>query len=381
MKQTKTIIIGICRTLLGLVFIFSGAVKAIDPLGTVYKIEDYLKAFGGIFTDLLPLAEAAAWGLIILELLLGVCMILNVRTQWTSWISLLFYCVMTPLTLYIALTNPVSDCGCFGDAVVLTNWQTFWKNVVLILLSIMLVALRGSIRSLWVWWMECLIALLTILAAMAFMAWTNNHLPIKDFRPYKIGNHIPTLMEYPEDAEPDQYEISFVYAKDGIEQTFTLENYPKGDSTWTFVRQESKLIKKGYEPPIHDLEIMNVDYEDITWDILESEEPVTLVVMYDLAKADKEQISKIEQLYNAELQRSCAELLNSDEVALNNTMYILTGSSTNEIITFSMEHPALSDCICTCDPVTLKTIVRANPGVIVVQNGVVIDKYNIKNRY
>lgn len=381
MKQTKTIITGICRTLLGLVFIFSGAVKAIDPLGTVYKIEDYLKAFGGIFTDLLPLAEAAAWGLIILELLLGVCMILNVRTQWTSWISLLFYCVMTPLTLYIALTNPVSDCGCFGDAVVLTNWQTFWKNVVLILLAIMLVALRGSIRSLWVWWMECLIALLTILAAMAFMAWTNNHLPIKDFRPYKIGNHIPTLMEYPEDAEPDQYEISFVYAKDGIEQTFTLENYPKGDSTWTFVRQESKLIKKGYEPPIHDLEIMNVDYEDITWDILESEEPVTLVVMYDLAKADQEQISKIEQLYNAELQRSCAELLNSDEVALNNTMYILTGSSTNEIITFSMEHPALSDCICTCDPVTLKTIVRANPGVIVVQNGVVIDKYNIKNRY
>ena len=381
MKQTKTIITGICRTLLGLVFIFSGAVKAIDPLGTVYKIEDYLKAFSGIFTDLLPLAEAAAWGLIILELLLGVCMILNVRTQWTSWISLLFYSVMTPLTLYIALTNPVSDCGCFGDAVVLTNWQTFWKNVVLILLAIMLVALRGSIRSLWVWWMECLIALLTILAAMAFMAWTNNHLPIKDFRPYKIGNHIPTLMEYPEDAEPDQYEISFVYAKDGIEQTFTLENYPKGDSTWTFVRQVSKLIKKGYEPPIHDLEIMNVDYEDITWDILESEEPVTLVVMYDLAKADKEQISKIEQLYNAELQRSCAELLNSDEVALNNTMYILTGSSTNEIITFSMEHPALSDCICTCDPVTLKTIVRANPGVIVVQNGVVIDKYNIKNRY
>ena len=380
MKQTKTIITGICRTLLGLVFIFSGAVKAIDPLGTVYKIEDYLKAFGGIFTDLLPLAEAAAWGLIILELLLGVCMILNVRTQWTSWISLLFYCVMTPLTLYIALTNPVSDCGCFGDAVVLTNWQTFWKNVVLILLAIMLVALRGSIRSLWVWWMECLIALLTILAAMAFMAWTNNHLPIKDFRPYKIGNHIPTLMEYPEDAEPDQYEISFVYAKDGIEQTFTLENYPKGDSTWTFVRQESKLIKKGYEPPIHDLEIMNVDYEDITWDILESEEPVTLVVMYDLAKADQEQISKIEQLYNAELQRSCAELLNSDEVALNNTMYILTGSSTDEIITFSMEHPALSDCICTCDPVTLKTIVRANPGVIVVQNGVVIDKYNLKNR-
>ena len=127
MKQIKALIAGISRTLLGMVFVFSGAVKAIDPLGTVYKIEDYLKAFGGFFIDFLPLAEIAAWSLIILELLLGICMLLNVRTNWTSWISFLFYCVMTPLTLYIALTNPVSDCGCFGDAVVLTNWQTFWK--------------------------------------------------------------------------------------------------------------------------------------------------------------------------------------------------------------------------------------------------------------
>ena len=105
--------------------------------------------------------------------------------------------------------------------------------------------------------MEIVIAATTIAAAIAFMTWTKQHLPIADFRPYKIGNHLPTLMEYPEDAEPDQYEFSFVYAKDGVEQTFTLENYPKGDSTWTFVRQESKLIKKGYEPPIHDFEIMN----------------------------------------------------------------------------------------------------------------------------
>ena len=363
MKQIKTIIAAICRTLLGVVFVFSGVVKAIDPLGTVYKIEDYLKAFGGFFTDLLPMAEVAAWGLIILELLLGVCMVMNVYTKWTSWIALAFYCVMTPLTLYIALTNPVSDCGCFGDAVVLTNWQTFWKNVVLIILAIVLVGLRKSVRPLWSWWMEVVIAATTIAAAIAFMIWTKQHLPIADFRPYKIGNHLPTLMEYPEDAEPDQYEFSFVYAKDGVEQTFTLENYPKGDSTWTFVRQESKLIKKGYEPPIHDFEIMNVNYEDITWEILESEEPVTLVVMYDLAKADKKQMAKVETLLDGEAMG-----------------YILTGSGTDEIIALGLEYPSLSECVCTCDPVTLKTIVRANPGVIVLQNGVVIDKYNLKNK-
>ena len=363
------LIASISRTLLGLVFIFSGVVKAIDPLGTVYKIEDYLKAFGGFFTELLPMAELAAWALIILELLLGVCMVLNIRTQWTAWVSLLFYFVMTPLTLYIALTNPVSDCGCFGDAVVLTNWQTFWKNVVLIILAIVLVACRKHTRQLWSNWMEVVLAVLTIVAAVAFMTWTRLHLPLKDFRPYKVGNHLPTLMEYPDDAEPDVYEYSFVYEKDGVEQTFTLENYPKGDSTWTFVRSNSKLIKKGYEPPIHDFEIINAEGEDLTWDILESEEPVTLVVMYDLKKADKKQMAKVETLAS-----------NLSPFASSPNFYILTGSGTDEIINFCLEYPVLSDYICTCDPVTLKTIVRANPGAIVVQNGIVIDKYNLRDR-
>lgn len=368
-QRPASILAGLSRTLLGLVFIFSGAVKAIDPLGTVYKIEDYLKAFGGFFTELLPMAEVAAWRLIIVELLLGVCMVLNVRTQWTSWVALLFYLVMTPLTLYIALTNPVSDCGCFGDAVVLTNWQTFGKNVVLIVLAIILVACRKYVRQLWSNWMEMVWAACTIVAAVAFMAWTRNHLPIKDFRPYQVGNHLPTLMEYPEDAEPDVYAYSFVYEKDGVEQTFTLENYPKGDSTWTFVRSDSRLIKKGYEPPIHDFEIINAEGEDLTWDILESEKPVTLVVMYDLKKADKKQMAKVETLAS-----------NLSTFASLPNFYILTGSGTEDIINFCLEFPVLSECICTCDPVTLKTIVRANPGVVVVQNGTVIDKYNIRNR-
>ena len=212
---------------------------------------------------------------------------------------------------------------------------------------------------------------LTIVAAVAFMTWTRLHLPLKDFRPYKVGNHLPTLMEYPEDAEPDVYEYSFVYEKDGVEQTFTLENYPKGDSTWTFVRSNSKLIKKGYEPPIHDFEIINAEGEDLTWDILESEEAVTLVVMYDLKKADKKQMVKVVNLLGDEAMRQ-----EGDEAGV----YILTGSGTDDIINFCLEYPALSDCICTCDPVTLKTIVRANPGAIVVQNGTVMDKYNLRDR-
>ena len=369
MKKAKHIIGSCARTILALTFLFSGFVKAVDPLGTVYKIEDYLKAFGGFFTDLLPLAEVAAIILISVELILGVCMLLNVRTPWTSWISLLFYLVMTPLTLWIALTNPVSDCGCFGDALVLTNWQTFWKNIVLLSFVMVLLLCRKAIPQTFVWQAELSIAIITFFAGFGLMEYTYHHLPIMDFRPYKVGNNIPELMEIPEDAEPDVYETTLIYAKDGVEQEFTLENYPKNDSEWTFVDQKSKLIKKGYEAPIHDFEILTMDFEDITYDVLESAEPVTLVIMYDLNKTDRSQMDKVKKL-----------IAKSQE--LTAPIYILTGSGEADIYAFAEElgwdEEQTEQLFCTVDPVTLKTIVRANPGMIVVQNGTIIEKHNLK---
>jgi len=351
----------VARTLLAVTFIFSGFVKAVDPLGTVYKIEDYLKAFGGFFTDLLPLAGAAAVCLIAVEWVLGICMLCNVRTNITSWVSLAFYLVMTPLTLWIALTNPVSDCGCFGDALVLTNWQTFWKNVVLLALVIVLLCCKKSIPQLFSWWAELIIVSVGLAALVNVMCYSYNHLPPMDFRPYKVGNNIPELMEIPEGAPADEYEITFIYAKDGVQQEFTVENYPKGDSTWTFVDQKSVLVKKGYEAPIHDFEIMTMDFEDITYDVLESEEPVTLIIMYDLQKTDLNQIEKVK-----------------DVLANNLLCYILTGSGEEEIQEFCMQNDIDMNAFCFTDPVTLKTIVRANPGMIVVKNGIIIEKHNFK---
>ncbi len=359
--KAKHIIGSVSRTLLAITFIFSGTVKAIDPLGTVYKIEDYLKAFGGFFTDLLPLAEFGAVALIAAECVLGVCLLFNVRTQWTSWLSLAFYLFMTPLTLWIARTNPVSDCGCFGDALVLTNWQTFWKNIILLSLVIILLVCRKAIPQTFSWQAELCIAIVGVGLSFGLMGYTYHHLPLIDFRPYKIGNHIPTLMEVPEDAEPDVYETTLIYEKDGVQQEFTLENYPKGDSTWHFVDQHSVLIKKGYEAPIHDFEILTRDFEDITFDILESEEPVTLITMYDLKKADMSQIEKVRMLLEA-----------------NDPCYILTGSGEMEIEEFCITHHIDMDYVCTMDPVTLKTIVRANPGMFVVQNGTIMEKHNLK---
>ncbi len=367
MKYSKVahIIGAISRTLLGLTFLFSGFVKAVDPLGTTYKIEDYLHAFGGFFTQLDVLAFPAAVALIAFEFLLGFCLLLNIRTSVTSWLSLVMMLFMTPLTLYIALENPVSDCGCFGDAIVLSNWATFWKNVVLLALVIVLLCTRRHIPQVFTGRAEIGGFFIGVAALVAVMLVSFLSLPFIDFRPYKIGNHIPTLMEYPEGAEPDVYEITFIYEKDGVQQEFTLDNYPANDSTWVFVEQQSTLIKKGYEPPIHDFEIMDADFNDITDDVLMSEEPITLVVMYDLAKADVEQMAKVEALWQG------------------GNCHILTGSTTDEIADFCAEHFSnwqIESAFCATDPVTLKTIVRANPGVIVVQDGIIIDKYNLRNK-
>jgi uncharacterized membrane protein YphA (DoxX/SURF4 family) len=367
MKIKPSHIIGsVARTLLALTFLFSGFVKAVDPLGTVYKIEDYLKAFGGFFTDLMPLAGIAAVCLIALECLLGWTMLLNVRTRWTSWIALAFYLVMTPLTLYIALKNPVTDCGCFGDALVLTNWQTFYKNIVLCTLALCLLVCSKAIPQLWNKWAELGLALIGLGIAAGIMGYSYTHLPPMDFRPYKVGNHIPTLMEIPEGAEPDVYETTLIYADEqGNEQEFTLENYPKGDPSWIFVDQRSVLVQKGYEAPIHDFEILTMDFEDITYDILESEEPVYLVTMYDLKKTDRKQMDKLMAIVHEHTK-----------------VYFLTGSGEEDIYAFAEElgwdEETTQSVFCSIDPVTLKTIVRANPGLVVVQNGTIIEKHNFK---
>ena len=364
-KKTKHIIGSIVRTLLALTFLFSGFVKAVDPLGTVYKIEDYLKAFGGFCMDLLPFAGVAAVCLIAFEWLLGWAMLLNIRTRLTSWLALVFMLIMTPLTLWIALTNPVSDCGCFGDAIVLTNWQTFWKNIILLCLVIVLLVCNKAIPQLFSGWAELVLSLLGLGIAGGIMAYSYTHLPPIDFRPYKVGNHIPTLMEIPEDAPQDVYLTTLIYEKDGEQQEFTLDNYPKGDPEWRFVDQHSVLVQKGYVPPIHDFEIITMDFEDITYDVLESDEPVALVIIYDIQKMDREQLDKV-----------------AYSIHERSKVYILTGSGEEAVEELTEElgwdEETMESTFCFTDPVTLKTIVRANPGLVVLQNGIIIEKHNFK---
>ena len=376
-KLTQHIIGSISRTLLAITFLFSGFVKCVDPLGTVYKVEDYLTAmnehFGSFFGQLLPAAGIIAVLLILTEWLLGWLMFFNVRTNWTRWITLVFMLIMTPLTLWIALTGAVHDCGCFGDALVLTNWQTFYKNVVLLVLVLILIVCNKAIPILWSWLGDTILLILGLLIGLGIMGYSYRHLPIIDFRPYKVGNNLIELTTPP---SPDTTLVSLIYEKEGVQQEFTIFNYPKGDSTWTFVDQVSTPcmfdehhhpVPMNLEPVIGDLKLEMMG-EDYTESILYSDEPVTLIVMYDLNKRNRKQARRAAELFR-EIRFHGGEC------------YFLTGSGEEDIIAYAQEvgiDPD-DDAFFFMDATPIKTIVRANPGIVILQNGIVREKHNMRD--
>ena len=356
------IITTVCRFVLAVVFIFSGFVKAIDPLGTQYKIQDYLDAFGwtDVFPESIPFIAAALLGM--LEFCLGVYLFFGIRRIIAPRAVVAVMAIMTPLTFWLALDNPVSDCGCFGDAVVLTNWETFGKNVVLLAMSLVVLKWRKRIFPLVTTRFDWLIALYGFLYIFCMTIYCYRHLPIFDFRPYYVGADIRQGMEIPEGKEPTEFETRFVLQKDGVEKEFTLENYP--DSTWTFVDSRTVVKKKGYEPPIHDFSMIRYeDGEDITEQVLADERYTFLLVAHQLEQASDSRIDLINELYDYCLEYGYA-------------FYCLTSSSDEDILKWQ-EDTGAEYPFCLMDNITLKTMVRSNPGLILLKKGVVIHKWNV----
>jgi len=350
-----------CRFLLAGVFIFSGFVKAIDPLGTLYKIQDYLLAFG--FPDVFP--ESFLYLLSVLlacvEFCLGTYLFFGIRRRITPRLILLMMSVMTPLTLWLAVDDPISDCGCFGDAVVLSNWETFWKNVVLLVASVSIFKWRRCIFPLITVRFDWLIALYSWVYIIVMAIYCSWYLPVFDFRPYHIGADIRKGMEIPEGARPTVFETRFVLSKDGEEREFTLDNYP--DSTWTFVDSRTIVKEKGYEPPIHDFSIIrHDDGEDITDAVLADENYTFFLVAHQLAQADDSSIDLINELYDYSLANGYG-------------FYCLTSSSDIDIMKWQdrtgAEYP-----FAFMDNITLKTMIRSNPGLMLLKEGTVINKWS-----
>ena len=359
-QSLSKILVEASRLLLGAVFVFSGAAKAVDPQGGAIKIADYLVAFG--LDSLKELSLFLAFNLSAFEFALGATLLSGVYRRYASWLTLLMMGFMTPLTLYLALFDPVSDCGCFGDALLLTNWQTFFKNVILLAAACYLWRhnqrmLRGFSR--YAYWFVPLWSYLFI-CGFAYQNYT--HLPILDFRPYKIGVNIQAERTIPEDAPQDEYRYSFIYEKEGVRKEFGLEDAPAGDSAWTFVESRTELVKQGYVPPIHDFVIHTMEGEEVTDQLLDDPRPLFLLIAPHLAEADDEHIDEINDAYDYSLEHDML-------------FYCVTSSTEEEIAEWEdrtgAEYPYLR-----ADDTLLKTMIRSNPGLILLRQGTILMKWH-----
>lgn len=353
----------LARILFGLVFIFSGFVKGIDPWGSAYKFTDYFHAMGldAIIWAAFPLGVLLSFA----EFAIGVAYLFNWRMKIFSWLGLLFMLFFTPLTLWIALKNPVTDCGCFGDALVISNWETFYKNLVFIVLAIVVFVNRNWFDNQVKTKIPLVLSLVTFVAYFGIVYHSYNHLPIFDFRPYKVGVNIPNAMTIPEGAPQDEYENIFYYKNKntGEVEKFDEENYPWQDTVnWEFDDMESNLIQEGYEPPIHDFRIETPEGENIIDFFTYDENYVFMLVAYDLHKSSTKSQDEINTLADWAMQQGYSFIC-------------LTSTLPDESMEFAEANGAPYEFF-NCDEITLKTMIRSNPGLIVMKDGTILGKWH-----
>jgi uncharacterized membrane protein YphA (DoxX/SURF4 family) len=354
------------RILLGITFVFSGFVKGVDPLGTTYKIIDYFTAFGTGW------ANSLAFSLSVLQALaefgVGVALIVNYRMKISSWLALIFMAFFTPLTLWIAIENPVTDCGCFGDAIMLSNWETFYKNIILSILSIFVFVQRYNYRNRYNKSFQNGYFAAIMLVFIAIQFYSYNHLPVIDFRPYKVGNNIQEGMKIPENAPVDIYKTEFIYKNKntGKEKKFNEENYPWQDTTnWEYVSSESILVEEGYHPPIHDFTIENSYGEDVKDFYLYDPNYTFMLISCNLEKAKTRKQKRIKEFAQKALDKGM-------------NFICLTASTPEQIEVFKEEHNPPYEFF-FCDEITLKTMIRSNPGLILTHEGTILDKWHWKD--
>ena len=363
MSRLKSILVNICRLLLAITFIFSGFVKAIDPLGSQYKIGDYLTALG-------MAGKIPEWVQLILsislsgaEFTLGILLLLAIRRRLVSKLAFVLMLGMTLITLWLTISNPIQDCGCFGDAIHLTNSQTFIKNLVLLVASIVVMRLplyQVRFISKTNQWIATYFTMIFIVIVSLLSLY---HLPLFDFRPYYIGQNILKGMQIPKGAKQTKYKTTFICTKNGIQKEFNENNYPYNDSTWIFVDTKQEVIEKGYEPPIHDFSITDEKTgEDLTEQILNKDGYTFLLVSPMLEVAQDRNFGDIEGIYEYAKENGYA-------------FYGLT-ASTDKGIKHWRDITGAEYPFYVTDGTTLKTMIRSNPGLLLLYKGTIINKWN-----
>jgi len=356
------------RIFVGLLFIFSGLIKINDPLGFSYKLEEYFVVFHITFLNSLALIIAVI--LCSLEIILGFGLLIGVRPVKVAWGLLLLTIFFGFLTFYSAYFQVVQTCGCFGDAIPLTPWQSFSKDLFLLLLIIVLFKKRGTIQPLFNAKTGDRLLLSAIIISLGLGLYTYNFLPVIDFLPYKIGANIPDEMKIPPGAKPDEYEQTFHLKNKKTKETkvMTSTDYLKSniwkDNNWEVVGQpESRLVKVGFTPKIRDLSIADAQGNDYTKELLSNPFYSVIVVAYNLQKTDVDAISRLNVM---------AINLKTN---FNTRTVLLTSNSPVSAQAFAKEHNWVSE-IFYADDVPLKTMMRANPGIFLLKNGTIINKWH-----
>lgn len=350
-------LVWISRIFVGVLFIISGLIKLNDPVGFSFKLEEYFSPGVLDLPFFLPMALGISIAVVIVEVILGVLLLIGFKPKLTVWSLLLMIVFFTFLTFYSAYFNKVTDCGCFGDAVKLTPWESFTKDVILLVFILILFYGRKYITPLFNTKTNWIVGGAALLACMLFANHVLNHLPSVDFRPYKIGANIQEGMTVPDDAPQPLYEYAWRFKVNGGEQTIvTNGEYPSVEGE--FIDVETTQIQAGYEPPIHDFTIEK-DGQDYAAELLEKDKLI-MVVAYDLAKSNYDFFSEVAQVTNEAKKKGY-------------TVIGMSASSDDLANQVEQKYDLDFDFYFT-DETTLKTIVRSNPAILVLRKGTIQQK-------
>ncbi|MDB5288070.1 MAG: DoxX family protein [Mucilaginibacter sp.] len=367
----KNGLVWFCRIAVGLLFIFSGLIKANDPLGFSYKLEEYFEVFH--LTSLNGLALSLAIILCALEMILGFALLIGTRAVQVVWGLLLLIIFFAFLTFYSAFFKVVQTCGCFGDAIPLTPWQSFSKDMVLLLLVLVLFVNRTSIKSLFSKKTGDQLLIGATIVFVGFGLYTYNFLPIVDFLPYKIGANILEEMKTPPGSKPDEFEVTYHLKNKKTNETKVMSDkeYLKTaiwkDANWEIVGSpESRLVKKGFEPKIRDLNIQDAQGNNYNEELLSNPFYSLVIVAYNLEGTNTNALNRINAL--------AANLIQN----FNTRVILLTSNAPANAEVFAKQHKLVSELF-YADGVPLKTMVRSNPGIILLKNGTVINKWHYHN--
>ncbi|HVW97670.1 MAG TPA: BT_3928 family protein [Mucilaginibacter sp.] len=367
-NKTASLLVWVARIFVGLLFIFSGLIKINDPLGFSFKLEEYFGVFHMNFLSDYALVLSIV--LCSLEIILGFALLIGVRAVSVAWGLLLLIIFFAFLTFYSAYFKVVQTCGCFGDAIPLTPWQSFSKDLMLLLLIIILFINRRSIKPFFSAKTGDNLLIASAVVAVGIGLYTYNFSPFIDFLPYKIGANIPDEMKTPPGAKPDEYELTYNLKnkKTGETKTMTNTEYLKTniwkDDNWQVVgTPESRLVKKGFTPKINDLYIQDAEGNDYTKELLGNPYYNLIIVAYNLSKADEEAIDRLN-----------AMAINLSQ-NFNTRTVMLTSNSHQFTEAFAKQHHLAFE-IFYADEVPLKMMVRANPGILLLKNGTIINKWH-----